>query len=46
MAERIIASWAELGLRDERLDGSRDLDHSIALLEDQFGPCLPGTPNV
>jgi len=44
--ERIEASCRDLGLRCERVDGSRDLDASIALLEEQFGPYLPATPNV
>ena len=44
--ERTSVSCAELGLRCEVIDGSRDLDASIALLEEQFGPHLPTTPNV
>ncbi len=44
--ERILASCAELGLRCEQVDGSRDLDDSVALLEDHFRPYLPATPNV
>ena len=44
--ERIRASCAELGLRCEIVDGTRDLDASLALLEDQFAPYLPATPNV
>ena len=43
---RILSSCAELGLRCERVDGSRDLDDSLALLEDQFREHLPPTPNV
>jgi len=43
---RIVSSCAELGLRCERLDGSRDLDDSLALLEEQFREHLPATPNV
>jgi hypothetical protein len=43
---RIVSSSAELGLRCERLDASFDLDHSLALLEDQFRDHLPETPNV
>lgn len=43
---RIAASCAELGLRCQGVDGSRDLDASLALLEDQFAPYLPATPNV
>jgi len=44
--ERIERSCAELGLRCEHVDGSRDLDASIALLEEQFAPYLPAIPNV
>jgi hypothetical protein len=43
---RIFSSCAELGLRCERIDGSLDLDDSLALLEDQFREHLPATPNV
>lgn len=43
---RIVASCGELGLRCERLDGSLDLDASLALLEDHFHEHLPATPNV
>ena len=43
---RIVSSCADLGLRCERVDGSRDLDDSLALLEDQFREHLPATPNV
>jgi hypothetical protein len=43
---RIASSCAELGLRCERLDGSLDLDASLALLEDHFREHLPATPNV
>jgi hypothetical protein len=43
---RIRSSCAELGLRCEVMDGSRDLDASLALLEDHFGEHLPATPNV
>lgn len=46
MDARIVSSCAELGLRCERVDGSRDLDDSLALLEDQFRDYLPATPNV
>lgn len=44
--ERIAASCRELGLRCERMDGSRDLDDNIALLEAHLRPFLPETPNV
>ena len=43
---RIMSSCAELGLRCERLDGSLDLDDSLALVEDHFRERLPATPNV
>jgi cytidylate kinase len=43
---RIVSSCAELGLRCERLDGSLDLDASLALVEDHFRDHLPTTPNV
>ena len=43
---RIVTSCAELGLRCERLDGSLDLDDSLALVEDHFREHLPATPNV
>jgi len=43
---RIVSSCAELGLRCERIDGSRDLDASLQLVEEQFAPHLPATPNV
>jgi hypothetical protein len=41
-----MSSCAELGLRCESIDGSLDLDDSLALLEDQFREHLPATPNV
>jgi hypothetical protein len=44
--ERIAASCAELGLRCERVDGSRDLDATLELIEDQLRPHLPETVNV
>lgn len=43
---RIVSSCAQLGLRCERVDGSRDLDASLELLEEQFRPHLPAVPNV
>jgi len=43
---RIVASFAELGLRCERMDGSRDIDANLALIEDQFQSYPPATPNV
>lgn len=43
---RILSSCAELGLRCELVDGSLDLDDSLALVEDQFREHLPATPNV
>jgi hypothetical protein len=44
--ERVVVSCAELGLRCERMDASRDLDGNLALLEEHFRPHLPPTPNV
>jgi hypothetical protein len=46
LSTRIAASCDELGLRWVRVDGSRDIDDSIALLEEHFGPQLPTQPNV
>ncbi len=46
LGERIVASCAELGLRCETVDGSRDLDDSLALLEEHFRPHLPEGLNV
>ncbi len=46
LAERIVASCEELGLRYERIDGSRHLDDSFALLEEHFRPHLPQALNV
>ena len=43
---RIVSSCAELGLRCERLDGTLDLDDSLALVEAHFREYLPTTPNV
>ena len=43
---RIVSSCAELGLRCERLDGTLDLDDSLALVEAHFREHLPWTPNV
>ena len=44
--ERVRSSCVQLGLRCERVDGTRDLDASLELLEEQFRPHLPTTPNV
>jgi hypothetical protein len=44
--ERIATACRELGLRCERMDGSRDLDASLELLEEQFGRHLPATINA
>lgn len=44
--ERIAASCRDLELRCETMDGSRDIDDNLALLEDQFRQYLPATPNV
>jgi len=46
LRERIASSCEELGLRWVRIDGSLDLDDSIALLEQHFRPHLPAQPNV
>lgn len=46
MAERIVASCEELGLRYVRVDVSTDLDDSLVLLEEHFRPLLPSTLNV
>ena len=46
MRERIVASCEELGLRYVSVDGSRDLDDSLGLLEEHFAPHLPATYNV
>jgi hypothetical protein len=43
---RVVSSCAELGLRCERVDGSRDLDASLELIEEHFRPHLPALPNV
>lgn len=44
--ERISASCDELALRWASIDGSLDLDDSLALLEDHFAPSLPSALNV
>jgi hypothetical protein len=46
MDELTISACERLGLRCERADGSRDLDASLALLEDQFQPHLPASVNA
>src|SRR5207237_1348535 len=46
LRERIASSCEDLGLRWVRIDGSLDLDDSIALLEQHFRPHLPAQPNV
>jgi hypothetical protein len=46
LRERIASSCDELGLRWVGIDGSLDLDDSVALLEQQFRPHLPSRPNV
>jgi hypothetical protein len=46
LSARISASCDELGLRWVRVDGTCDLDDTIALLEQHFGPHLPSQPNV
>jgi hypothetical protein len=44
--ELIVSACEQLGLRYERVDGSRGLDASLALLEEQFGSLLPETVNA
>lgn len=44
--KRIVTSCAELGLRCVTVDGTLNLDRSLALLEEQFGDFLPPIPNV
>lgn len=46
MDELTFTACEQLGLRCERMDGSRDLDASLALLEEQFGALLPATVNA
>ena len=46
MDELIVSACELLGLRCERVDGTRDLDASLALLEEQFGDLLPATVNA
>lgn len=46
MAARIRAACDDLGLRYERIDGSRDIDDSLALVEEHFRPHLPMALNV
>ena len=46
LADRIAGSCDELGLRYMRIDGSRDIDDTLALLEEHFRPHLPATLNV
>ena len=43
---RIASSCAQLGLRCESVDGSRDLDTSVLLLEEHFRPHLPVVLNA
>ena len=43
---RVTKSCDELGLKCEPIDGSLDLDASLALIEEHFRPCLPETYNV
>ena len=43
---RVTASCIELGLRCEAIDGSLDLDASLALIEDHFQAGLPDVHNV
>ena len=46
MDELIVNAYDHLDLHWEHVDGSRDLDASLALLEEQFGPLLPATVNA
>ena len=46
IGERIVESCRELGLRHELMDGSLDLDDSLALIEEHFRPHLPAALNV
>jgi len=46
MDELMVSACEQLGLRWERMDGSRDLDASLALLEEQFGANLPERVNA
>jgi hypothetical protein len=46
LSVRIAAACDALGLRWARIDGSLDLDDSIALLEQHVGPQPPSQPNV
>jgi hypothetical protein len=46
LGQRIGEKCAELGLSWVEMNGSRDLDTSLALLEDHFRPHLPATLNV
>lgn len=46
LAARIRRSCEELGLRVETMDGSRDIDESLALVEEHFREWLPPVPNV
>jgi len=46
MDEVIVSACDMLGLRWERVDGSRELDASLAMLERQFAALLPGKVNA
>ena len=46
LIEQIRSSCDSLGLRWVQIDGSLDLDDSLALIESHFGPHLPRDPNV
>jgi hypothetical protein len=46
MDELIVSACEALGLRWERVDGSRDLDESLALVEEHFAALLPATVNA
>ena len=46
MDELIVSACEILGLRCERVDGTRDLDANLALVEAHFGDLLPATVNA
>ena len=46
MDELTFTACEQLRLRCERMDGSRDLDASLGLLEDQFRTQLPERVNA
>ncbi len=46
MDELTVSACEQLGLRCVRIDGSRDLDASLGLLEEQFEQRLPERMNA